>query len=164
MCSASATTTEAARLRWQHRNQASDAVTVTLPGRQDGLGREEVHIEARTVTLGAWESQALASLHTERAAFTPVDDADAIIYTGSQSLDSASARAATDQQIRKATTIADLTREVGFTAGSLRLWAAARHVTGFDTLITGAGIAGVDCLTLHRLITQQGGRGLQRSH
>jgi hypothetical protein len=49
--------------------------------------------------------------------------------------------------------IADLGREIGVSAGSLRLWAAARHVTGFASLIDGATVAGIDPFALDRLIT-----------
>lgn len=73
-----------------------------------------------------------------------------MLYTGAQPLDSKSAHSAAHQQVGKAVTIADLGRDVGFSAGSLRLWAAARHVTGFATLIDGAHVAGVDPFLLHR--------------
>jgi hypothetical protein len=52
--------------------------------------------------------------------------------------------------------------DAGFSAGSLRLWAAARHVTGFATLIDGASIAGIDPFTLHRHITRSRSGGLAR--
>jgi hypothetical protein len=80
-----------------------------------------------------------------------------VIYTGSKALDSASARIAADQQVGKAVDVADLSREIGFSAGSLRLWAAARHVTEFAALLTGANVAGVDPLVLHRHITRGSG-------
>jgi hypothetical protein len=49
--------------------------------------------------------------------------------------------------------IADLGREIGVSAGSLRLWAAAHHVTGFASLIDGANVAGIDPFALDRLTT-----------
>ena len=48
----------------------------------------------------------------------------------------------------------DLDREIGFAAGSLRLWAAARHVTGFATRITGVEVAGIDPFAFHRQVTR----------
>ena len=87
-----------------------------------------------------------------------VDPATSVLFTGKEPLDSDSAQEAADRQIRRAFAIADLGRELGFSAGSLRLWAAARHVTGFATLITGADVAGIDPLVLHRQL----GRGTDR--
>jgi hypothetical protein len=83
-----------------------------------------------------------------------------VIYAGGQALDSASARLAADHQIGEAVEIVDLSRELGFSAGSLRLWAATRHVTGFASLIEGATIAGIDPFALRRQVT----RGNDREH
>ena len=61
------------------------------------------------------------------------------------------------QLVRKAFTIAELNRETGFSACSLRLWAAARHVTGFASLIDRANMAGIDPFVPHRKVTRRTG-------
>jgi hypothetical protein len=48
-------------------------------------------------------------------------------------------------------------------AGSVRLWAAARHVTGFATLIDGAAVAGIDPFALHRQVSRGNDRGHART-
>jgi hypothetical protein len=125
-------------------------------------------IEARIVTLDPWEAEVLTDWHTELQAkdkpgkTSRVASATSVLYTGKQALDSNSAHADVDQQIRKAVTIADLGRETGISAGSLRLWAAARHVTEFATLVDAAAVAGIDPLALHRQIVRGADRSRRR--
>jgi hypothetical protein len=135
--------------RWTTRSRTSSATN-----------DDEARIDARIVTLDPWAAEVLTDWHTElqakdkRGKTSRAASTSSVIYTGKQTLDSNSAHAGADQQVRKAFVIADLGRELGFSAGSLRLWAAARHVAGFATLITGATIAGIDPFTLHRLVTR----------
>lgn len=159
ICTASATTTEAPQVLW--RNLHDDSVD--LPGRAVTNGRKEGAIVARTITLDTWSIQALADWRDEQSKVRAVGARSSVLYNGKQQLDSYSAQVSADQQVRKALEIADLRREPGLSAGSLRLWAAARHVTTFAQMETGATLAGIEPLTLHRQITQQGERGLQRS-
>ena len=91
------------------------------------------------------------------------DPTSSVLYSGAQSLVSNSAQVSTDKQIAKVLGIADLRHLDGLTAGSLRLWAATRHITDPYTLDAGAAAAGTEPLTLHRHVTQQGDRGLRRS-
>jgi hypothetical protein len=48
-------------------------------------------------------------------------------------------------------------RELGSSAGSLRLWAAG-HVNGFADLLDAAALAGIDPLDRHRQFTRGTGR------
>ena len=158
ICSSSATTTEAPQVLWrQLQNHDMD-----LAGRCAEPGREETAIAARTVRLDDWAATVLEDWRQERSEVRPVDPSASILYNGAQTLDSLSAQASADKQVRKALEIADLVREVGLSAGSLRLWAAARHVTTFASLEAGAAAAGIEPLTLLRQITQQGDRGFRR--
>ncbi|SDF60307.1 hypothetical protein SAMN05660662_2675 [Blastococcus aurantiacus] len=165
ICSASATTTEAPQVLWGHAGLTGDVPQLTLAGSPSATNDDEARIDARIVTLDRWEAEALTDWHTEVSAkdkpgkTSRAASATSVLYTGAQALDSNSAHAAVDQQVRKAFTIADLGRELGLSAGSLRLWAAARHVTEFATLITGANITGIDPFTLHRRVTRSGAPG-----
>ena len=164
ICSSSATTTEAPQVLWGHADLTGDVPQLALAGSPSATNDHEARIEARIVTLDPWAAEVLTDWHTELQAkdkpgkTSRVAPTTSVLYTGKQALDSNSAHAAVDQQIRKAVTIADLGRETGFSAGSLRLWAAARHVTGFATLINGATVAGIDPFTLHRKVTRPGRR------
>jgi hypothetical protein len=160
LCSVSATSSEAPQVRWRDLHDGA----VDLAGRPVEPGREETAIAARTVTLDPWAAQALAAWTRERNAASSDSPEASVLYRGDQELTSNSAGISTDQQVRKALQIADLRREPGLTVGSLRLWAAARLVTDVPTLVQGAAVAGVDPLTLHRQITQQGERALRLSH
>ena len=146
-------TSEAARVRWQ--DLAGDAA-VTLAGRPVATPGSEKLIAARTVTLDPWAAQALATWRTERSAHRPVDPGASVLYGGNQMLISNTAQACADRQIAKAMELADLRDQPGLTAGSLRLWAAARNITTLATLIEGAALAGVDPLTLRRHLTAPG--------
>lgn len=159
ICSASATTTEAPQVLWRDLHDDS----VDLPGRPLTNGRNESAIAARTIILDTWSIQALTDWRDEQSKVRPVGARSSVLYTGKQQLGSYSAQVSADQQVRKALEIADLRREPGLSAGSLRLWAAARHVSTFPELEAGATLAGIEPLTLHRQITQQGERSLQRS-
>ena len=81
-----------------------------------------------------------------------------IVYTGGKALGSASTRIAADQQVGKAVAIADLNRELGFSAGSLRLRVAAGRITAFADLPEAADIAGIEPLALHRRFPRGTGR------
>lgn len=159
ICSSSATTTEAPQVLWGQADLAGDAPQLALAGSPSATN-DEARIDARIVTLDPWAAEVLTDWHAELQAkdkpgkTSRVAPTTSVLYTGKQALDSNSAHAGVDQQIRKAVTIADLSREPGFSAGSLRLWAAARHVTEFASLITGANIAGIDSFTLHRKVTR----------
>ncbi|MGB8650069.1 MAG: hypothetical protein WCD35_05345 [Mycobacteriales bacterium] len=157
LCTASATTGEAPQVLWRHLAQGG---AVALPGRLAPPGREETAISARTVALDPWSQQALTDWQQERSINRPVSADESVLYSGNQPLTSRSAQVCADQAIARAFEIADLRHENDITAGSLRLWAAARHVTTLATLPEGAAVAGVDPLTLHRQITQQGDRRL----
>lgn len=159
LCSTTATTHEAPQVTWA---DVTDE-TVSFVGRAVAPGREETHIAARTRPLDRWAAQSLADWRAERSAVRPVHPDSSVLYSGQQALTSDSAQISADQQVRKAFQIADLNREAGLTAGSLRMWAAARLVTDFPSLADGAEAAGVDPLTLHRQVTQQGERGLRLS-
>ncbi len=165
ICSSSATTTEAPQVLWEHADLTGDVPQLALAGSPSATIDDEARIDARIVTLDPWAAEVLTDWHTELQAkdkpgkSSRVASATSVLYTGKQALDSNSAHAAVDQQIRKAVTIADLGRETGFSASSLRLWAAARHVTEFATLITGANTAGIDPFTLHRRVTRSGAPG-----
>ncbi|WP_346621526.1 hypothetical protein [Blastococcus montanus] len=169
ICSASATTTEAPQVLWGHADLTGDARQLALAGSPSATNDDEARIEARIVTLDPWEAEVLTDWHTELQAkdkpgkTSRVAPATSVLYTGKQALDSNSAHVGADQQVRKAFAIADLGRELGFSAGSLRLWAAARHVTSFATLITGATIAGIDPFTLHRQVTRGNDHGRART-
>jgi hypothetical protein len=160
ICSSSATTTEAPQVIWEHADLTGDVPQLALAGSPSATNDDEARIDARIVALDPWAAEVLTDWHTELSAkdkpgkSSRVASATSVLYTGKQALDSNSAHAAVDQQIRKAVTIADLGRETGFSAGSLRLWAAARHVTELATLITGANITGIDPFILHRQITR----------
>ena len=156
LCSASATTTEAPQVLWRHITDT----TVQLPGRRAQEGREETAISPRTVALDAWGAEALGEWRDERSAHRELLPDASALYTGNHALDSETAGICVDQQVRKALRIADLRREPGLTAGSLRLWAAARHVDAWVDLETGAATAGVARHTLHRQISQLGDRSL----
>ena len=164
ICSASATTTEAPQVLWGHADVTGGVPQLALAGSPSATNDDEARIEARIVTLDPWEAEVLTDWHTELQAkdrpgkTSRVAPATSVLYTGKQALDSNSAHAGVDQQIRKAVAIADLGRETGFSAGSLRLWAAARHVTEFATLIDGADIAGINPFVLHRQVTRGSGR------
>jgi hypothetical protein len=169
ICSSSATTSEAPQVLWEHADLTGNAPQLALAGSPSATNHDEARIDARIVTVEPWAAEVLTDWHTELSAkdkpgkTSRVASATSVLYAGTQALDSNSAHAAVDQQIRKAVTIADLGRETGFSAGSLRLWAAARHVTEFATLITGANIAGIDPFTLHRRVTRSGALGLDSS-
>ncbi|SDC45227.1 hypothetical protein SAMN05660690_1494 [Geodermatophilus telluris] len=155
ICSSSATAAEAAQVLWAHV-QTDATPQMSLPGQLAVTGPTLHRIAPRTVALDPWAAEALTDWRTERKAkdkpgnASRVASGQSVIYTGGKALDSDSARIAADQQIGKAVEIADLNRELGFSAGSLRLWAAARHVTEFASLIHAAAIAGIDPLELHR--------------
>jgi hypothetical protein len=160
ICSSSATTTEAPQVLWGHVETTGDVSQIALPGSPLAADTTEPRIAPRTVALDPWNAEALTDWHAERHAkdkpgkASNVDPTTSVLFTGKKPLNSDSAQKAADQQVRKAFTIADLERELGFSAGSLRLWAAARHVTGFVTLITGADVAGIDPFVLHRQVTR----------
>ncbi|MGY2082985.1 hypothetical protein [Blastococcus sp. SYSU DS0539] len=160
ICSSSATTTEAPQVLWEHADLTGDVPQLVLAGSPSATNDDEARIDARIVSLDPWAVEVITDWHTELEAkdkpgrTSRVAPATSVLYTGKQALDSSSAHAGVDQQVRKAVSIADLGRELGFSAGSLRLWAAARHVTGFATLITGANIAGIDPFTLHRKVAR----------
>ena len=158
ICSSSATTTEAPQVLWRHLKEHN----MDLAGRYADPGRQETTIAARTVHLDNWAADALENWWQERSEVRPIDRGASVLYTGAQALDSLSAQVSADKQVRKALQIADLTRETGLSAGSLRMWAAARHITTFAGLETGAATAGIEPLTLLRQITQQGDRGFRR--
>jgi hypothetical protein len=168
ICSSSATAAEAAQVLWAHV-QTEATPQMSLPGQLATTGPAQHRIAPRTVALDPWAAEALADWRTERGAKDKPGNASrvasgrSVIYTGGKALDSDSARIAADQQIGKAVQIADLNRELGFSAGSLRLWAAARHVNEFATLIHAADIAGLDPLELHRQITRAADRRAPRS-
>ncbi len=155
---------------WRHADLTGDVPQLALAASPSATNDDEARIDARIVTLDPWAAEVLTDWQTELQAkdkpgnTSRVAPASSVLYTGKQALDSNSAHAAVDQQIRKAVTIADLGREAGFSAGSLRLWAPARQVTGFATLITGAEIAGIDPFLLHGHITRTTahGRSLHR--
>ncbi len=152
----SATTCEAPQVRWLHAKLTHDdpqARQVSLPGRPTRT-RTESTIDPRTNSLDPWEYQALADWKAECSANGPPPATASVLYSGRQPLIGNSAQAGTDRQIRKAFDIADLTGDPTLSAGSLRLWAAARHVTGWDTLPHGAQILGVEPMTLHRWMSQ----------
>ena len=153
LCTSAATTSEAAQVCW--KDLASDAA-VTFAGRPAATPGSEKLIAARTVPLDPWAAQALAAWRTERSAHRPVDPGASMLYGGNQMLTSNTAQACTDRQIAKAMDLADLRDQPGLTAGSLRLWAAARNITTLATLIEGAALAGVDPLTLRRHLTAPG--------
>ncbi|MGZ4567467.1 MAG: hypothetical protein ACXVFZ_11805, partial [Blastococcus sp.] len=148
---------------WAH-TETGQSPQLALPGQLAAAGPGRHRIAPRTVALDPWATEALTDWRTERQAkdkpgkTSHVASERSVIYTGGQALDSPSARVAADQQIGKAVTIADLNRELGFSAGSLRLWAAARHVTGFANLLGAAAIAGIDPLVLHRQVTRPFGK------
>lgn len=158
ICSSSATTTEAPQVLWRHLQDHN----MDLAGRYADPGRQETAIAARTVHLDTWAKEALEDWRQERSEVRPIDPNASVLYNGAQTLDSLSAQVSADKQVRKALQIADLDREVGLSAGSLRMWAAARHITTFAALETGAATAGIEPLTLLRQITQQGDRGFRR--
>jgi hypothetical protein len=168
ICSSSATTTEAPQALWGQADLAGDVPQLALAGSPSVTNDDEARIDARIVTLDPWAAEVLTDWHAELSAkdkpgeTSRVAPTTSVLYTGKQALDSNSAHASVDQQIRKAVAIADLGHETGFSAGSLRLWAAARHVTCFATLVDGASIAGIDPFTLHRHITRSRSRGLAR--
>lgn len=159
ICSSSATAAEAGQVLWSHICTGATP-HLSLPGHPAATDPGQHRIAPRTVALDRWATEFLTDWHTERRTkdkpghVSNVDPERSVIYTGKQALNSASARIAADQQIGKAVDIADLNRETGFSASSLRLWAAARHVTGFGTLIDGATIAGIDPFALHRQISR----------
>ena len=160
ICSSSATTTEAPQVLWEHADITGDDVPqIALVGSPRVADDDEARIDTRIVTLDPWAAEVLTDWHAELSANdrsgSRAADAASVLYTGAQPLDSKSAHSAADQQVRKAVTIADLGRETGFSSGSLRLWAAARHVTGFVTLIDGAAVVGLDPLVLHRQMTRR---------
>lgn len=168
ICSSSATTTEAPQVLWAHADLTDDVPQLALTGSPSATNDDEARIKPRIVTLDPWAAEVLTDWHTELQAKNKPDktsrvaSATSVLYTGKQALDSNSAHAGVDQQVRKAAAIADLGRETGFSAGSLRLWAAARHVTEFASLITGASIAGIDPFALHRQFTRGNDRGRSR--
>jgi hypothetical protein len=161
ICSSSATAAEAAQVLWTHID-TSASPQLALPGQLASKG-DTYRIAPRTITLDPWPAEVLSNWRAERLAkdkpgeASHVDPQRSVIYTGGKALDSASARIAADQQVGKAVDVADLGRETGFSAGSLRLWAAAHHVTEFATLINGANIVGIDPFTLHRQMTRRAG-------
>jgi hypothetical protein len=159
LTSASATTAEAVQVVW------ADTKTncVPLAGRVAEDGREETAITPRVAELDEWGTDALNAWRDEKCAVRPFDPQGSVLYGGNDELTSNTAQVCVDQQVRKALQIADLRREPGLTAGSLRLWAGCRRVTDFASLAVGAEIAGVDPLTLHRQVTRQGERGLRRN-
>ena len=151
---------------WTHLDTSAHP-QLALPGQLTSKGRG-YRVTPRTVALDPWSAEVLGDWRAERLAKDAPGEAShvapqrSVIYTGDKALDSASARIAADQQVGKAVDVADLGRELGFSAGSLRLWAAARHVTGFATLITGADVAGIDPFALHRQVTRGCDRGRRR--
>lgn len=163
ICSSSATAAEAAQVLWAHF-QTDQSPQLTFPGQLAATGRAQYRIAPRTVALDTWSTDALTDWRTERQTKdkagqdSRVAPERSILYTGDKALDSASARIAADQQVGKAVDIADLNRDLGFSVGSLRLWAAARHVTGFADLLHAATIAGIDPLALHCQIARGTGR------
>ena len=163
ICSSTATTSEAPQVLWEHLRTIDGDEMVQLAGRVDENNGEEKAIARRTVPLDMWCVGALEAWRTERSEVRPVDPTLSVLYSGAQSLVSNSAQVSTDKQIAKVLGIADLSDLDGLTAGSLRLWAATRHITDLYTLDAGAAAAGIEPLTLHRHVTQQGDRGLRRS-
>lgn len=157
---ASATTSEAAQLLWEHMRPADAPTSVCLVGRVDGHGRTELDIASRVVDLDDWQQQAFAAWLRENASQRPIAPTTPVLYGGRQATTSNSAQVGVDNQLGKALTIADLDDQVGLTANSFRLWAAARNVTNLPTLEAGAVLAGVAPLTLHRQIHQLGERKL----
>ena len=162
MCTSTATTSEAPQVLWQHLTTNAATSSLVLAGRIDETHDHEKAIAPRTVTLDPWCADALQAWRAERSEVRAVDPASSVVYAGAKSLLSNSAQVSTDRQIAKVLEIADLRHLEGLTAGSLRLWAATRHVTDLSTLVAGAAAADVDPLTLHRHITQQGDRALLR--
>lgn len=156
LAGASATTCEAPQVRWKDVQLTLDhpqARQVSLPGRPTRT-RTESTIDPRTNRLDPWEYQALAGWKAECSANGAPPATASVLYTGRQPLVGNSAQVSADCQIRKAFDIADLTGDPTLSAGSLRLWAAARHVTGWASLPLGAQILGVEPMTLHRWLSQ----------
>jgi hypothetical protein len=148
ICSASATTREAPQVRWQRMTDPTAAKVLPLSGN----GRSGASaIAARDVPLDDWQQQALGDWHAEvAAAGTPTGS---ILYTGRQELTSASAQSSADQLVGNAIAVADLDREAGLSAGSLRLWAAARRITRDEDVFAAARVYGTAPFRLFRDLT-----------
>jgi len=158
LASTSATTCEAPQVRWKdvHLPQDDpDSRAVNLPGRPTKTPTEST-ITPRSNHLGFWEYQVLADWKAECSANGAPSATASVLYTGRQPLIGNSAQVSADRQVRKAIDLADLSSDPTLTAGSLRLWAAARHVTGWDALPQAAQILGVEPHTLNRWLRQLG--------
>lgn len=156
LASTSATTCEAPQVRWKDvhlRQDEPDARTVRLPGRPTKTPTEAT-IAPRTNRLDRWEYQALADWKAECSSNGAPPANASVLYTGRQPLVGNSAQVSADRQIRKALDLADLSSDPTLTAGSLRLWAATRHLTDWNALPHGAQILGVDPHTLNRWLRQ----------
>lgn len=165
---------EGAMVRWQDitptRDNDDDTDDTDAVGRTGSIDLAGRHLHdpssawysaARTLTLDAWSTQAVADWREEAGSTgREIFPAASMLYDGRHALDSQRAKICFDKHVYAVLQVADLAWLPAMTTGALGEWASAHALVHHpDSLDQAAHVMGVDPFNCQRRLTKASQRG-----